>query len=410
MRLLDLLGGAFSALRANKLRSSLTALGVIIGVGAVVAMLGMTTGFERFVNDQFSGLGSNTFQIQKWPAMRLGGRGGMSKYWNRKDISLQQAAAVRDRTPLARFVGAELWNFGGVARSAWAVTQPRVVAAGGTPEFATNNGYEVSEGRTLNALDVLHARDVVVLGADVAANLFPRGGAVGQTMVFAGRRFQVAGVFAPKGSFFGLGSRDDFALIPITTFVRIWGVKRSVNVTVQALGAEVFAACRDSALQVMRQARGLRPGQEDDFDVFSNESVIATISELTDAIAWAAVGIALISLLVGGIGIMNIMLVSVTERTREVGVRRAMGAKRRHILWQFTAEAVVLAVLGGLLGLGLGFGVVELAHQLFGLPAAAPLWAVVVALLTSTASGLVFGVYPAWRAAHLDPIESLRYE
>ncbi len=406
----DLAAGALSALKVNKLRAGLTTLGIVIGVGAVVAMMAMTSGFEYYVNEQFSGLGSNTFQIQKRPAMRLGGGHHMSEWRKRKDITVANADAVRAGDEAARFVGAELWSFGGKIRSRFGETTPSVVVAGGTPEFATNNGYDIAQGRTLNAFDVQHERNVVVLGTDVAETLFPHSSPVGQNVVFSGRRFKAVGVFASKGSFFGLGSRDNYVLIPITAFIRIYGKRRSVNITVQALGPESFESSKERAIQIMRRERKLRPGQDNDFSVFSNESVIDTVSGITGSIKWAALGIALLSLLVGGIGIMNIMMVSVTERTREIGTRMAVGARRRHILWQFSVEAVILSALGGLLGLGVGYGAAFLAKSLAGLPAAAPTWAVVVALGMSSMAGLVFGIYPAWRASRMDPIEALRYE
>ncbi|MBW2700307.1 MAG: ABC transporter permease [Deltaproteobacteria bacterium] len=409
MRIGDVLYSALVSLQANKLRSGLTTLGIIIGVGAVVAMLAITTGFERFVNEQFSGLGSNTFQLQKHPHMRLGGRRS-HKWRERKNLTVADAKAIRVLDEAVRFVGSELWTWGATLRSRHEVTPANVVVCGGSMEFAPNNGYDIAEGRNLNDSDLQHERTVVVLGADLAAGLFPYSTSVGQHITFAGRRFRVAGVFAGKGSGLGGGSRDNLVIIPISTFVRIYGGRRSVNITVQAMQPEVFDYAKDRAIQIMRQRRGLKPGKENDFTVFSNESTIEMVKSITDNIVLAALGIAIISLLVGGIGIMNIMMVSVTERTREIGTRRALGARKRHILVQFTMEAIILSALGGVLGLGLGFGAAYLADALAGLPAAAPLWAVIVALSIASASGLIFGIYPAWRASRLDPIEALRHE
>ena len=409
MRLVDLIMSALSALSANKLRSGLTSLGIVIGVGAVVFMMAMTSGLDSKLTGMFSALGSNTFQIQKWPSMG-GGRRHSSKWRKRADITVGNSAAIRERSTQARFVGGELWYWGLVLRSRYHTTPPRVVVAGGTPEFAPNNGYDLAEGRTLNDFDVLHQRNVAVLGADLARDLFPHGSPVEQTISFGNRRVLVIGVFASKGSFFGMGSQDNYVLIPISTFVAIWGKNRSVNVTVQAMDPQVFEQARDDAIQIMRQERRIKPDAVNDFEVFSNESTMDTINSYTDSVSIAAVAIAFISLLVGGIGIMNIMMVSVTERTREIGVRRALGARKRHILWQFTVEAVFLSALGGLLGLGVGFGGGYLVRTLFGLPAAAPVWAVVVALGMSSVTGLVFGIYPAWKASQQDPIEALHYE
>lgn len=409
MGLLELFLSAVSALSSNKLRSSLTALGIVIGVGAVVFMMAMTTGLDDYFTEQFSSLGSNTFQIQKRPHMRMGGR-HRSKYRKRKDIAVSDADAVRELDESARFVGAELWQWGIVAKSRYDVTGARVTVAGGSPEFAINNSYDLSSGRSINAFDVLHRRNVVVLGADLALELFPHSSALGQFINFGGRRFRVVGVFASKGSFFGFGSRDTFAFIPITTFIGIFGKHRSVNITVQSMTQADFKKAKDRAITIMRRRRGVKANQENDFEVFSNQSTMDKINSITGSISIAAVAIALISLLVGGIGIMNIMTVSVTERTREIGIRRALGARRRHILWQFTTEAVILAAVGGVLGLGAGFGGAYLVKQLAGLPAAAPLWAVIVALGVSSLTGLVFGIYPALRASRQDPIEALRFE
>jgi putative ABC transport system permease protein len=410
MRLFDVLHGASDALRVNKLRSGLTALGIIIGVAAVVSMMALTTGLEGSIHTQFEGLGSNTFQIQKFPAMRFGGGRRMAKYRLRKDITLKNADAVREGDEFARFVGAELWNFGGAVRSRYADTRPTVFICGGTPEFASNNGYDIGEGRNLNAFDVAHERNVAVIGADVARKLFPHASPLGQPITIHNRRYEVAGVFAARGSFFGLGSRDNFVLIPVSTFVRVYGKNRSVNITVQSLTADLFEAAREKAVQIMRRERRLAPEQEDDFEIFSNQSVVDQVSSLTGTVRIAAIAICFISLLVGGIGITNIMIVSVTERTREIGVRMAIGARRRHILLQFSLEAVLLSVAGGIMGLGFGLGIAALVSALFPIPAAPPLWAVIAALAMSSSTGLVFGIYPAWRASRLDPIEALRYE
>lgn len=409
MGLLELVISAGSALSSNKLRSGLTALGIVIGVGAVVFMMAMTSGLDEYFTKQFSSLGSNTFQIQKRPHMRMGGR-HRTKYRKRKDLKVSDADALRDLDEFARFVGAELWQWGIVAKSRYDVTGARVVVAGGTPEFAPNNSYDMASGRNINSFDLLHRRNVAVLGADLATELFPHSDSVGQFVEFGGRRFLVAGAFASKGSFMGFGSRDNFILIPISTFISMFGKRRSVNITVQSMSQADFQKARDRAITIMRRRRGVKANQDNDFEVFSNQSTMDKVNSITGSISIAAVAIALISLLVGGIGIMNIMTVSVTERTREIGIRRALGARRRHIMWQFAIEAVILAVVGGVLGLGAGFSGAYLVKQLAGLPAAAPLWAVIVALGVSSATGLVFGIYPALRASRQDPIEALRFE
>jgi putative ABC transport system permease protein len=398
-----------SSLTANKLRSFLTLLGIVIGVAAVVFMMAMTHGLKDYFSDQFSGLGANTFQIQKWPHMRMGHR-SWNKWANRPNINVADADAIRERSLAAGFVSPEVWTGGLVVRSRFETTPANVNVVGGSFEYADNNGYQIAWGRNLNAYDVLFQRTVVVLGSDLAGTLFPHTSPLGQAVVFASREFTVVGVFASKGGFFGFGSQDNFAHIPLTSFFGVFGLKRSVNITVQAKNQEKFESARDQAIQIMRQQRRIRADQENDFEVFSNESTMEKVGSVTDSVAAFAMAIAFISLLVGGIGIMNIMLVSVTERTREIGVRRALGAKRRNILWQFTMEAVALSALGGLLGLGLGFWGAHVVREVFGLPAAVPVWAVVVSLLMSSFTGLAFGIYPAWQASRLNPIEALRYE
>ena len=410
MKWRDLFTSAYYALSQHKLRSSLTLLGIVIGVGAVVAMMSMTAGLDLYVNKKFSVLGANTFKIRKFPMIRFGGAHHMAKYQNRRDLTLSNAQAVRVEDEAARYVGAELFSFAGAVRSRYAETSANVFVIGGMMEYALTNSVEISEGRNLSAFDVQHERDVAVLGADVASNLFPFSSPIGRDVIFGNRRFQVVGVFVARGSLFGMRSMDNFVLVPISTFVGIYGKNRSVDISVQAMSGERYDLAFERALQIMRRERGLKPGQEDDFEMYSNESIIDTVSSLTDSITWAAIGIAFVSLLVGGIGIMNIMMVSVTERTREIGVRMAIGARKNDILRQFTAEAILLSVAGGALGLLLGFGAAYLVDAIVGVPAAAPLWAVLAALATSSSSGLIFGIYPAWKASRLDPIDCLRYE
>ncbi len=356
-----------------------------------------------------SPLGANTFQIQKYAAISTGGPGGHRHSRDRADLTLEQAAGIARRARRVQAVAAEAYSWTGLIETRDAHTDPNVLIAGAEEPYALANGVFVEHGRFITTDDVLHHRRVVVLGADVVERLFPHTDPLGTTVRVRSRPHEVIGVLEARGSSFGR-SQDNVAIIPITTFQDAFGRHRSVNITVQTLTPAEIPEAQDEVVGILRALRHVAPGEPNDFAVWSSESLVAEFNEMSAVVAAAAVGIASISLLVAGIGIMNIMLVSVTERTREIGLRKAVGATRGKILRQFLIEAVVLTEVGGVVGILLGMGVALLVRLATPLSAQVPLPWIPGAFLFCSLIGVAFGVYPAARAAGLDPIEALHYE
>lgn len=408
MVLSDTFNLAFSAFRANKMRSILTLLGMIIGVMTIIAMQSLITGLRKSINEQVSMLGSNVIMVQKFPAVSMG-HGARDKYRNRKDITYEDALAVRERVTAAKSVGAELWEWGYEIRYQERKTLPNVPIAGVTPEFLENQGLEIAEGRFISEEDVDLNIAVTVLGQDVVDKLFPFEDPIGNEIKIMGSRFKVIGIFAKKGSIFGQ-SQDNRLAIPFGQFTKLFGKKRSVDISVQAATPALMETAIEQTIGVMRTQRKVAPGEENDFEIESNDTVTGFFDNLTKYVRIVAIAIASISLLVAGVGIMNIMLVSVTERTREIGIRKSVGAKRSDILWQFLIEAIVLSEVGGVIGIFCGLGIGKLVDLLTPVPAAVPVWTVFLGLIFCSVVGLIFGVYPAAKAARMDPIVALRHE
>ena len=397
---------AITAIMTNKLRSSLTLLGIIIGVMTIIAMQSLITGLHNSIKDQVSVLGSNVFQVQKFPAV---GNFDWRKYRNRPNITLEHARSLRRLATLAENVGAEVWRMGEEIRYGENKTMPTISVAGGTPEFLENNGYAMADGRFITDQDNDFSRRIAVLGVEVVNALFPYEDPIGKEIKIQGERFQVVGIFDEMGSMLG-GTRDNRVVIPITRFEKIYGKERSLNITVKAKSAAVYDACVDQTIGIMRALRKVPPGEDNDFEIRTNDQMMDFIDNLTKYAKIVAIAIASISLIVAGVGIMNIMLVSVTERTREIGIRKSIGAKRGDILWQFLIESIVLSEIGGLIGILLGLGIGKLVEMATPVPADVPTWTVILGLVFCSAVGMIFGVYPATKAARLDPIEALRYE
>ncbi|MFQ5824384.1 MAG: ABC transporter permease [bacterium] len=396
---------ALGAIRANKLRSILTTLGIVIGVLTVITMQTFIQGLNNNIKKELAVIGTNTFYVQKYPAIYL----GESKYRNRKNITLKEADAIEKRATLVIMVAPEDYRFGVTIRHGREKTNPTVILLGGTQDWHTTNGIFVEEGRFLSEFDIEHKRTVCVLGIEVVEKLFPFENAVDQQVLIDGNRFTIVGVFEEKGSFFGQ-NRDNIALIPISTFEKIYGEKRSIGIAVKAITPEILEEAMDEVTGILRVERGVPPGEPNDFEVITKDSLLETWKNLTNIVFSAAIGICLISLLVGGIGVMNIMLVSVTERTREIGIRKAVGAKRQDIMWQFLVEAVIICEIGGLLGVILGLILGKLIDVLTPLPASIPVWSIFLGLGFVSLVGIFFGIYPAAKAARLHPIAALRYE
>jgi putative ABC transport system permease protein len=401
---------AMGALTSHKLRSSLTLVGVLVGVFSIIVVMTAMRVLQNNIEQELSQLGSHTFQVRKWPAVSFGGPDGFEKYWRRKNITLAHGKQVTERATLAQAVGLESYLWGGEALSRYGKTPPNVVLLGATPGGFPTRNWIVGEGRGLIEADVESAKDVCVLGAGLAKILFPHGSALGERAKFDGINYTVVGVLEEKGAALG-GQQDNFAVIPLTAGLNRYGrTWRSLSILVQAASQAAYDDTVEQVRGILRGVRRVPPGQEDDFEVFSNDSLIGQFKAFTLTVRVVVAAISSIALVAAGIGIMNIMLVSVTERTREIGIRRAIGAKKRNIMTQFILEAVVLCEVGGVIGVGLGILGGNAAAYLLKVSPVVPVDWVVIGLLICSLVGMIFGTYPAYKAANLDPIESLRYE
>ncbi|MGZ5957302.1 MAG: ABC transporter permease [Myxococcaceae bacterium] len=406
----DKLSLALVTLASNPLRALLTLLCVVIGVTTVVTMMALVEGLRTKVTTDLSNLGANVFTISKWPAGINLGRIDWRRYQKRPNLGLEDLRAVREGCPAVTTASAHTWLGANKITSAIAETQPNVIVQGATSEWIDTSGRAVSSGRFFSVNEVEEARPVVVIGLDVADKLFPSQDPLGRELRIRGRVFQVVGVLEKRGKVFGLFSADNMLILPLPNALDIFGRNRSLRINVQAQDPTQLQRAQDEVTALLRMRRNVKPSDPSNFEVDTNESITRTFNNLSAVITAASFGLCLLSLVVGGIGILNIMLVSVTERTREIGIRKALGAKRRRILGQFALEAVTLSLFGGVLGLLLGLSLAALGRWAFGFPMSVPAWAVALALLMSSGVGLVFGIYPAARAAALDPVEAMRSE
>ncbi len=406
--LADTLIAAVRTLRANKLRSVLTLLGIVIGVLAVVTMAATIEGLRRQISRDLSQLGSGVFQVQKQP---MGGfsNSDRAKYETRKDFTLRDVDLLQTRCRSCLRVGGEAWEFGRDLSAGGRTSRSMAASVGATGAFFDNNGYALATGRLFTESEARSGIGVVVIGADIADLLFPDESPIEESLFVRGHRFRVIGTLARRGDQLG-GSLDNIVVMPINAFTPIFGAHRSLNITIQARDPARIGRAQDEVTALLRRARGVAPEADNDFEMFSNASLQDTFDNLSGVIAAASIGICAIALLIGGIGVMNIMLVSVTERTSEIGVRRALGARRRRILAQFIVEAIMLTSIGGALGIAIGAGLAELVEVFVHVPTAVPMWAVAFSMLAAGGVGLVFGIYPAYRASRLDPVEAMRRE
>jgi putative ABC transport system permease protein len=398
---------ALGNLVGARLRSFLTTLGIVIGVMTVIAIVAIIQGLNRSFEAQIANLGANTLYVAKWKFFNTS-----DDWWemrNRRSLGREELHAIEREATLATAVAPQSSKRGSIAFGDREATSIQII--GTNARYLDTNGAPVGVGRFLSDVDVDLSRSSVVLGAEVAGRLFPGfqpEEILGRRVRVEGVPFTVIGTLARRGQMLGM-NMDANVMVPYSTFLRDLGSKRSIVIAVAGDPGNL-EALEDELVGVLRRVRRVPPEKKDDFAVNRQDQILKLYEQLTGALYGVAVGVGLITLVVGGIGIMNIMLVSVTERTREIGVRRALGARRRTILFQFLIESSVVAAVGGAAGTVLGLAVAQLVALVTPLAAAVTPSAVALGLGFSAAVGLAFGSWPAWRAARLDPVEALRYE
>ncbi len=396
---------ALSALRANKLRSFLTLLGTIVGVTAVIAIISLIQGMNAYVTEKLMSQGATVFTIDKYGFIMSDDE--YREAAKRKDIVLADAEAIEGLSRYAGAVKTEVERGDDVRFGSERIR--RVPIKGVHGDYASVDKMELAEGRHLTAQDMARRRAVAVIGYDVWEKLFDGRPASGYEIRVGALKYHVVGVAEKKGSAFGQ-SQDNFVLIPLTAWQKAYGTRTSLTISVSSIDEASFETAQEESRAILRARRGVGPGEKDDFGIVTAETFMDLYRNFTSAAFVVLVGVAGISLVVGGIVIMNIMMVSVTERTREIGIRKALGARRRDVLLQFLVEAATLSLTGGAIGVALGIALALTVAAVSPLPAAVSWIAIALGLLMSTGIGLLFGIYPAARAARLDPIVALRYE
>jgi putative ABC transport system permease protein len=396
---------ALRSLVANKLRSILTLIGVIIGVMTVIAVVSIISGMNRYVETEISSMGSTTFLIRKFGLIT-----SSQEWWEqrkRKDLTLDDMEAIEENCPDCWKVGAEAFTWRKVKYRNKHLSYIDIMGA--TANITEIAAHDVYDGRSFSDFEVKHNRRVCFVGWEIKENLFPDEDPIGKDIKIGNHYFRVIGVAKKKGTFLG-DSQDDFVLIPITIYDKLFGRLSWLHIFIKTRDFMSMQDAMDQCRVILRARRNVDYDKPDDFAILTSESIMDFFRQFTRLAFLVMGGIASISLVVGGIVIMNIMLVSVTERTKEIGIRKAMGARRKNILWQFLVEAVTLALVGGAVGIIMGAIIAKVISAASPLPASVELWSVVVALLVSSSVGIFFGIFPAMKAARLNPIEALRYE
>jgi putative ABC transport system permease protein len=399
--------GVLIALRAiwsSKLRSFMSVLGNIVAVTSIIAVVSLIQGLNASVTDAIvSDVGADSFVVDRYGITRS--EEDFEKVRNNPRITLEDAEAIKKFSPLVRAVMAESTRSGQVSFKDHLLES--VSIRGVSPEYVSFSNYNAERGRLLSPSEVVRNRNVVLLGWGTADRLFGQGNALDKIIKIEGIHFRVIGVNEKKGAVFGQ-SQDEFAVIPLGAFQKLFGARASIQLNVKPVNPDVVEAAMQDATVALRIERRLKPKQKDNFGMFTSDSILAIYHQATSGIFAVLVGVVALSLVVGGIVIMNIMLMVVTERTFEIGLRKALGAKRRDIMLQVLAESVTLSVAGGVVGTSLGFLLAWVISSVSPLPASVQPWSVALGIGITAIVGVVFGVYPAMRAAKLDPIEVLR--
>ena len=425
----EIVAMSFDTLRTNKMRSALTVLGVVIGITSIVGMTSLIRGFDNSLRESISQLGPDTIMVQKWGALSFASGKSFLEVARRPNLSREDAVAIQRECPSVALVDVWLGAMGNTqSRIYYGNEKTKAVAIlGATENWAAVNFAKLEMGRLFMPSEVDHRRQVVVLGRNPWESLFPNVDPIGKVVRIGANQFTVIGVLGKRPSPGGFSTgADDFAVIPFTAHEKFYGkvLKGSAKISANTFNPAVFrtamiavvprAGMREQAMReveaLMRIRHKLNLEQPNDFDLATQDAVLKVWDQISGATFLALVVISSIALMVGGIGVMAIMMISVTERTREIGVRKALGARRREILWQFLIEAAFLTSAGGLIGIAGGSAIGLMVHWLSGFPVSLPWWSFAIGIGFSASIGIFFGLFPAIKASRLDPIEALRYE
>jgi putative ABC transport system permease protein len=404
---LEAAGIALGAVWANKLRSFLTVLGNIVAVTSIIAVVSLVQGMNEYVTNAIvSDVGADNFTIQRMPVLRT--QADEDRVRNNPRLTLQEAAVIRRYSENIGALSAEASASATMSYRSESVDGAQV--QGVSADYINFATYDVERGRLISPVEIGSNRPVTIIGWDVADKLFGPVDPIDKTIAIARVHFRIVGVHKKKGAAFG-NSQDNFAIIPLGSFQKMFGSRMfGLQLVVKPRSPEVVKAAMDDATVALRVERRLRPNEPDNFGMFTSDTLLGIYNTATKGIFAVLIGVVSLSLVVGGIVIMNIMLMVVSERTREIGLRKALGARRRDIVWQILTESVTLSTFGGILGTFFGFILATIISKLSPLPASVQVWSVVAGIGITAVVGLFFGMYPAMRAAKLDPIEALRRE
>jgi putative ABC transport system permease protein len=406
MALREPVGMALETMRMHKLHAFLTLLGIILSVSTLIIVISLISGVNQYIQQHVANLGSNVFLVSRFPIITEAEEYVKALRRN-KIVTWDDYQSLRDNLMLPLRVGAEVRTSGRIRVGTQAVEDASI--RGVTPDMGEMDIEQPATGRYIMNIDNDYRSYVTMIGNDVATTLFPGRDPIGREVDVDGRPFTVVGVAKPLGSAFGQ-SQDNFVYIPIQTYLAIYGARQGIDINVQARGPDWMERTQDEARVLMRARRHLGPSEKDSFGILDSATLMDLWKQLTGMVATAMVGVVSVFLVIGGVVIMNVMLASVTDRTREIGIRKAVGARRKDILLQFLTESAVIAAMGGLAGVVIAYGIAAIVIATTPVPMHVPIASVLTAELISAAVGMFFGVYPAQKAARLEPIEALRFE